>query len=130
MQRADSLAPIQWACSVCDDQGMISNWQDSPFDLRSRELAAAEPGTQIVIDAQVAAVLRDLPLLDLAAGRRVFRIRGRGDVWIMTATGDDLTGLAGSIAAAVNHETNRRRRHGLDAALHALHDATQGMGPP
>ena len=38
------------ACSVCDDEGVISNWEDSPFDLRQRHLALAEPGSQIVIE--------------------------------------------------------------------------------
>ena len=108
VQRADPLAPIQWACSVCDDQGVISNWPDSPFDLRSRGLAAAEPGTHIVIDAGVAGVLRDLPLLDLALQRRVFRIRGRGDACVLTISDEEFTGLAGSIAAEANHVTDRR----------------------
>ena len=128
VQRADPLAPIQWACSVCDDQGVISNWQDTPFDLQSRELAAAESRTQILITDEVAGVLRDLPQLDLAAQRRVFRIRGRGDACVLTATEEQLTGLVGSTAAEANHEPNQRRRQRLNAALHALTDAAHGMG--
>jgi hypothetical protein len=130
VQRADPLAPIQWACSVCNDQGVISNWQDTPFDLRSRELAAAEPGTQIVITAGVAGALRDLPLLDLASQRRVFGIRGRGDACVLTTTVEELTGLTGRIAAEAKHEPNQRRRHRFEAAMNALNGAAEGMGPP
>ena len=42
-------APIRWQCSVCGDEGVISNWEDSPFDLRRRRLALADPVNQIVI---------------------------------------------------------------------------------
>jgi hypothetical protein len=36
-------APIQWRCSVCADEGVISNWEDSPYDLRRRRLTVV-PG--------------------------------------------------------------------------------------
>ena len=67
--------PIRWQCSVCDDAGVISNWEDSPFDLRRRRLAVAEPANDIVIANEIAAALRDLQLLDPDCERLVFRIR-------------------------------------------------------
>jgi hypothetical protein len=33
----------QWRCSVCADEGVISNWEDSPYDLRRRRLTVV-PG--------------------------------------------------------------------------------------
>lgn len=45
--RADLPAPIQWACSSCDDEGVISGWQDSPFDLRRFQIS---PGPQTQSD--------------------------------------------------------------------------------
>jgi hypothetical protein len=73
--RTQPGAPILWRCSVCDDEGVISNWEDSPFDLRRRQLVVAGDLTEIVISEQVAATLRDLRLLDTDCERLVFRIR-------------------------------------------------------
>ena len=44
--RTEPDAPIRWQCSVCDDEGVISNWEDSPFDLRRRRLTVAGPPTR------------------------------------------------------------------------------------
>ena len=62
--RTEPETPIPWQCSVCDDAGVISNWEDSPFDLRRRQLTVAEKTNEIVITNHVAAALRDLRLLD------------------------------------------------------------------
>src|SRR6266568_1276617 len=56
--RTEAGAPIRWQCSVCDDEGVISNWEDSAFDLRRRQLTLAEPVSGIVIPDDVAAALR------------------------------------------------------------------------
>src|SRR5215203_6143839 len=42
-------ALIHWKCSTCVDEGLISNWVDSPYDLRRRTLILAGPLNQIVI---------------------------------------------------------------------------------
>jgi len=52
-----SGAEIQWRCGVCDE-GVISNWEDSPYDLRRRQLALAGAVTEIVIADELAATLR------------------------------------------------------------------------
>ncbi len=118
--RTDAPAPIRWQCSVCDDQGVISNWEDSPFDLRRRQLALAEPVSEIPIPDEVAAALRDMQLLDTNCERLVFAIRGRNDQVILTATDDDLDELIGYVAAEANNEPSRRRQQRFDAAFDAL----------
>ncbi len=70
--RSEFPVPIRWQCSVCHDEGVISNWQDSPYDLRRRHLALARPIKEIVISEQVAAALRELRLLDCGRERLVF----------------------------------------------------------
>ena len=55
--RAEAAAPIRWQCSVCDDTGVISNWEDSLFDLRRRRLVVAEPSKYIVVAHEVEAAL-------------------------------------------------------------------------
>ena len=124
--RTEPGAPIRWQCSVCDDEGMISNWEDSAFDLRRRQLTLAEPVTQIAIAYETAAALRELQLLDSDCERLVFAIRARNNRAILAATDDDLDELIGFVAAEANHEPNRRRQQRLDAAFDALNNAAAG----
>jgi hypothetical protein len=123
--RTEPGAPIRWQCSVCDDAGVISNWEDSPFDLRRPGLTIAEAANEIVIPNEVAAALRDLQLLDTDCERLVFRICAHHDGAILAAGDDDLDELIGSVAAEANHEPNRRRQQRLDAAFDALNTAAQ-----
>src|SRR5262249_27607572 len=69
--RTGAPAPIRWQCSVCDDEGVISNWEDSAFDLRRRQLTLAQPVSEIAIAYQTGAALRDLQLLDSDCERLV-----------------------------------------------------------
>ena len=58
--RTETSAPIRWQCSVCGDEGVISDWEDSAFDLRRRQLTLAEAASEIAIPNEVAAALRGL----------------------------------------------------------------------
>ena len=111
----ESGAPIRWQCSVCDDEGMISNWEDSPFDLRRQRLTLAGAVNDIVISDEVAAALRELRLLDADWQRLVFAIRAHTHGALLAATDDDLDELIRFVAAEVNYEPNRRRHRRLDA---------------
>jgi hypothetical protein len=121
--RTEPETPIPWQCSVCDDAGVISNWEDSLFDLRRRQLTVAETINEIVIPNHVAAALRDLRLLDSDCERLVFRIRAHHDHAILAAGDHDLDELTGFVAAEANHEANRRRQQRLDAAFDTLNNA-------
>jgi hypothetical protein len=121
--RTEPETPIRWQCSICDDAGVISNWEDSPFDLRRRQLTVAETTNEIVIPNHVATALRDLRLLDSDCERLVFRIRAHHDHAILAASDDDLDELIGFVAAEANHESNRRRQQRLDAAFDTLNNA-------
>jgi hypothetical protein len=118
--------PIRWQCSTCEDVGVISNWEESPFDLRRRGLAVAEPANDIAITNDIAAALRDLQLLDPDCERLVFRIRAHRRGAILSATDADLEELTGAVAAEANHEPNRRRQQRLDTAFDALNNAAAG----
>jgi hypothetical protein len=126
--RTEAGAPIRWQCSVCDDEGVISNWEDSAFDLRPRQFTLADAASEIVIPNEVAAALRGLQLLDTGCERLVFRIRARNDHAILAATDDDLEDLIGFVAADANNEPCRRRRQQLDTAFDALNTAAQTPG--
>jgi hypothetical protein len=124
----EASTPIRWHCSACDDEGLISNWADSPFDLRPRRLTRADDVHEVVITADVAATLRELQLLDPDCERIVFRIRAHDEGAALTATDDDLEQLVGAVAAEANHEPHRGRQRRLDTAFDALNDAAQTPG--
>jgi hypothetical protein len=128
VMRAAAEAPIRWQCTLCGDQGIISNWQDSAFDLRRRQLTLAQPVTQIAISYQTAAALRDLQLLDRDCERLVFAARAQGDHAVLAVTDNDLDELAGSVAAEANHEPGRSRQQRLDAAFDALTSQARAPG--
>ena len=123
--RTEPTAPIRWQCSVCDDEGVISNWAGSPCDLRPRRLTLAHPVNEILLSEEAAAALRELRFPDPGCERLVFRIRAHDGGAVLPATGDDLDKLIGFVAAEATHEPSRRRRQRLDTALDALSDAAQ-----
>jgi hypothetical protein len=107
---------------------MISNWEDSAFDLRRRQLTLTAATSQVAISNEVAATLRGLELLDTDCERLVFRIHARNDHAILAVTDDDLDELAGFVAADANNEPSRRRRQRLDAAFDALSPTARTPG--
>jgi hypothetical protein len=72
--RMDIPPSIEWRSTSCCDDGVISGWERSPFDLRPRSI---DPGpteaVRALTPAEVAATLRGLMLLDTACERLVFR---------------------------------------------------------
>jgi hypothetical protein len=123
--RTEPPAPIRWQCSICADEGIISNWAGSPFDLRRRRLTLAHPVNELVIPDEVAAVLRELQLPDADCERVVFRIRAHDGGAVLPATAGDLDELIGFVAAEANHEPSQRRRQRLNTAFDALSNAAQ-----
>lgn len=125
---AEASAPIRWWCTVCDDQGVISNWAGSPYDLRRRRLSVARDVDEVIVSDETAAALRELVLLDPECERLVFGMRAHPDGAVLLASADDLEELIGFVAAEANHEPNRRRQHRLDAAFNALTEAQTHYG--
>lgn len=128
--RTDIPASVRWQCSSCGDEGVISGWERSPYDLRFTDAAPpADDLLHVVVPADVAATLRGLLLLDTASERVVFRARVTGDGIVLSAGADDLDELLGSVAAEANHEEDRRRQKRLDDAFAMLGDALAEAPP-
>ena len=123
-------APIRWSCSSCDDEGVISNWEGSIYDLRPQHLAAV-PDTvhEIVLSDEVAATLRDLIFLDPDCERLVFTMRSHRHGAALAASAADVEELSGAVAAEANHEPHRRRQRRLDEAFDALETAARRLPP-
>jgi len=123
-------APIRWCCSACDDEGVISNWEGSIYDLRPQRLAAV-PDTvhEVVVSDGVAATLREVVFLDRECERLVFAMGSHRRGAALHTSAEDLEELIGAVAAEANHEPDRRRQHGLDDAFDALETAARGLPP-
>lgn len=113
--RPEPEAPIRWWCNACDDEGLITGWEHSPFDLRLRDLRSAPAGRQVVIDVEMAGTLQRIAVLDTEAARVVFRARATADGAVLIGSVDELEALAEHVAAEANHEPNRSRQRVLDA---------------
>lgn len=119
--RSDPADRIEWKCTACGDDGVISGWQDSPFDLRQHRLSqVTDPRHDVVVSDEIAATLRDLRLLDSDCERLVYAMSWSEEGVVLTASGDDVEELLGFVAAEANHESHRPRRRRLDEAYAAL----------
>ncbi len=125
VRRVEQEADIGWRCSACGDDGVITHWAGSPFDLRpGAGLAVVDPGSEVRIDQETAAVLRHVLMVDPDCDRVVFRIRTRrGGGAVLTATADELEQLLEAVAAEANHAPNRRTQRRFDDAFEQLSDA-------
>jgi hypothetical protein len=63
--------PIHWRCSNCTDEGTISNWEESPYDLRRRGLSAVDEIHEVVVGDEIAASLQEAVRATGAPGDRV-----------------------------------------------------------
>ncbi len=124
--RTDVPASIEWRCTACRDEGVITGWEQSPFDLRRRtaELVSS-PTVEALVTPEVAATLRSLLLVDTAGERLVFRARPIDGGVVLAGDDDDLEELLGYLAAEANDETNRRRQKRLDQAFEMLNGCVE-----
>lgn len=111
--RIDVPPSVEWQCTSCGDEGVISAWEHSPFDLRGYTTDFARPGddVELVIDDQVAATLRSLTLIDSTGERLVFRARPSEHGIVLRGNEDDVDELIGYVAAEANREPDRGVRN-------------------
>jgi hypothetical protein len=127
--RPDLPARIEWRCTCCGDEGVISGWEGTYCDVRAPRPRRHDGAVaEVVVSDEVAAALRDLRLLDAECERLVYRARAGDDGVVLNAGEDELDELIGFVAAEANHEPNRRRRQRPDSAFAVLSDALQTMG--
>jgi hypothetical protein len=132
LRRVDVPSSIEWQCPNCGDDGVISGWEHTPFDLRRRDnKQTVRRGVDVTVSPEVAHSLRSLTLLDTTSEQIFFRARASHDgIIILHGSEDDLDELLGYIAAEANHEHNRLRQKRLDAAFEILHHALENTIRP
>lgn len=114
--RAEPDAAIRWWCNGCDDEGVITGWARSPFDLRQQSLRSAPEQRPVTIDVEAAVALQGITVLDVETARVVFRARSTTDGVVLSGSIEELEDLAEHVAAEANHERNRSRQRILDVA--------------
>lgn len=129
--RSDVPASIEWRCPACGDEGVISGWERTSYDLRAAGPIGDEAErVRTVVSAEVAATLRGLALVDSAGERLIFRATPSADGIVLVGTEDDLEELTEFVAAEANHEHDRRRQKRLDTAFDELNDALDRARTP
>ncbi len=128
IERQDVPAHIYWACSRCDDSGLIHGWEGSPYDLRPPSPLHDQASIVIELTAEEHAELRRLQLLDTDSERLVWATYREADRLLLVGTEDDIDNLAGFVAFEANHQPDRRRQRRLDAVLSKLEAALRTLG--
>lgn len=124
LSRSDVPPSIAWQCTSCGDEGVISGWERSPFDLRTHgSEGGSAPALVAIIPSEVAVTLRGLMFLDATTERLVFRASVSDDGILLSGQEEELEELTDCVAAEANHEGDRRRQRQLDAAYDVLTDA-------
>lgn len=122
--RNDAEGQIPWRCSSCGDDGVITDWEGSPVDLRLRRPRAVDTDRMtVLVSTDVAAALRTLLFLNPDSERLVYAAKSSGADVALTGCVGDLEELVNSVAAEANHEDDRRRQKRLDDAFDALSHA-------
>jgi len=130
VSRTDVPSEVWWRCTSCGDQGVISGWEGSPFDLRRPAKDDQGDTLRVVVSAEAAATLRSLLFLDRDCELLVFRATPAQQGAVLSGREDDFEELLGAVAAEANHEPDRRRRKRLDTAFDLLEAALSQANRP
>jgi hypothetical protein len=113
LHRTRASDPVNWHCSSCDDQGMISNWESTSWDLGrwARDCRLSHGLCEIVLTKDELHELRSILTLDPESECLIYGAVVTDKGIVMRATEEELDNLQGFIAAECNHEEKKRRRN-------------------
>ncbi len=132
LRREDVPRRILWEGPVCDDNGVITGWQGTPWDLTRRQSSVPvgeENGTARIVwlNAAEYRLLRDLPLLDPEAQRLVFGAREESAGIRLEDNAAALDELLEGLASETNAEQRGARRRDFDALCDYLRRGARGV---
>lgn len=127
LRRVDIPSSIEWHCSNCDDDGVISGWEHTPFDLRDSDQTACS-GVDVTVSAEVVHTLRGLALLDDASARIVFRARVSHD-GVIILHGSEMISTSCSATSPPKPTTSTTRHGKSDSTPHSRSSTTHLRTP-
>ena len=109
--RLGHSAPIEWHCSSCDDQGEISNWKESTWDLSHGVGRQDSDGksVEILVSEEELRELCKILVLDSVNQRVIDGATSAQGGFILRGSEDNFEDLLGYITAEANHERNPHR---------------------
>lgn len=122
--RQGHSASIEWHCSSCDDQGVISNWKESTWDLSQgigMQDGAGKFG-QLLVSEEELRELRKIVVLDSVNQRVIDGAAATPGGIVLRGTEDNFEDLLGYIAGEANREPNPGRRQMLDRVCEGTED--------
>ena len=127
---------IAWACSSCDDSGLISGWRGSHWDLspadeddeERRITQAADEALDVVLAHDEYAALLRIPWFDDDVRRTILAAQADEDEVDLWGTEEELDDLIDAVAGEANHEPQRRWRNRLDGVFDKIETVLKAGG--
>jgi hypothetical protein len=129
VERTDVPGPfIHWLCDACKDEGRISDFKESLYNLSRRPSSLGkeiDPGEKrLSVDLTCAEykawIQGDLIPYDPDSMRLIYSAYADGEGVVLTGWEGDLDFLRDATAADANHEPNRRRGKLMDSIFRKL----------
>ena len=128
-RRSDIPARIDWTCSQCSDNGIISGWRYGPWDLSRTQVKGALDRNKAWVEAQVEEdayrLLLEPALRDRSVERVLRSARSFEGAVVLEAPRAAMESLLEVVSAESNHTPSRRARLLLDQAYDDLEGALQ-----
>lgn len=127
---------IAWACSNCDDNGLISGWRDSHWDLspaddddeERRVIQATDEAFDVILTHDEYAALLRTPWFDDDVRRTILGAQASEDEVDLWGTEEALDDLLDVVAGEANHERHKEWRDRLDTVFDKIEFALNKNG--
>lgn len=123
LRSLDIPSHVEWHCTSCGDNGVISHWRGTRWDLkRQEERTPTEGAIQIRLNMEELVELRKILLLSPESQMVLDAALLVSGGALLRGTLEDLEApeLAEHIAAEADHERNNRRQAVLDGVMEKL----------
>jgi hypothetical protein len=118
---------IRWVCPRCEDQGFISGFERTPWDLVSAPTDDASDRTAVLLPHSEYRALLEIDGLDRDCKALLLRARPFSDGIELEGSLALLDHLQGFVAAAAIHEERAKRRRLLDSAYECIESQLPGQ---
>jgi hypothetical protein len=130
VRRSDGSDRVEWECPACTDRGVISGWEQSPWDLRAAQDDKHDTPIELWLSDEEYAVLGECEVVSIEAPLLLARAAFQRGKILLAGTESQLDDLLGHLAAEANHTSSRPRRKALDALYERIKDTLARRATP